>query len=271
MDVYFPCIAAYNHGIANPAVLMEIGMGFKTKETTIRGRLLERIIKDVDTGCWVWTGHAIRPNRNASHCYGVISIWNPETKRGRAETTHRLSYREFVGEIPAGMCVMHKCDNPRCINPEHLAIGTQTQNMADMYAKGRNGASRGENHSQTKITIAQVKAIRADYAVGATQSSLAAKYGLSKCNVWNIVNFKSWKNVNDSSYKFSAKRAAKKITVARKRGSEHPQSKLGEIEVLKLRDLYASGRFTLKELSKQFGIGLTQTQRIVTRQSWGHI
>ena len=87
-------------------------------------RLLERVVFGV-TGCWQWRGPT-----NAFG-YGRFSF------EGRTQVAHRLSYETFRGPIPDGMSVLHKCDNPSCINPEHLWIGTYSDNRRDCLSKGR--------------------------------------------------------------------------------------------------------------------------------------
>ena len=78
-----------------------------------------------ESGCWNWT----RPLLNKR--YGAAS------EGGKSVSSHRLSYRVFIGKIPDGLCVLHSCDNPRCVNPNHLFLGTQEDNILDMRSKGR--------------------------------------------------------------------------------------------------------------------------------------
>lgn len=89
---------------------------------------VEEFLTNVDCaeGCWPWAGYRQREG------YGLVR------KKGQpAEAAHRVAYRLFVGPIPPGMVVMHRCDNPPCVRPDHLRVGTQAENLADMRAKGR--------------------------------------------------------------------------------------------------------------------------------------
>jgi hypothetical protein len=85
-------------------------------------------VRITDT-CWIWTGSKGGTNR----AYGNIE------RRGERYSTHRLSYMLFIGEIPEGMCICHKCDVPACVNPDHLFCGTQADNLRDRDEKGRRG------------------------------------------------------------------------------------------------------------------------------------
>ena len=108
-------------------------------------------------------------------------------RRGR-RLLHRLVYAEANGldEAAMGGVVMHSCDNPRCINPEHLSLGTQADNVQDMIHKGRAVYVRGENHGSAKFSDAEVAAIRAEHIPRGNgngygnSKALIAKYGISK-------------------------------------------------------------------------------------------
>ncbi len=117
------------------------------RKESLENRFLDKVSPEPMSGCWIWTGNI------SKYGYGYLSI---NDKNVRA---HRCSYSLFVGEIPKDLYVCHTCDLRCCVNPRHLFLGTQRDNMKDMVAKGR--ASRvigaiGENHSSAKLKIKDV-------------------------------------------------------------------------------------------------------------------
>ncbi len=107
---------------------------------------------------------------------------------------HRAAWEYTRGPVPAGLFVLHRCDNPPCCNPAHLFLGTQADNMADMQAKGRQ--AKGERHSQAKLTAGAVADMRREYATGSTSlSKLAAAHGVTMGAVWRIIKRLNWVHV----------------------------------------------------------------------------
>lgn len=134
--------------------------------------------------CWIWTGSKNRLG------YGDIRIQNT-TLRKRYKA-HRLSYILNKGEIPGGLFVCHSCDNPSCVNPNHLWLGTMQDNMADMVKKGRQ--NKGERNGHAKLSNKQAREIRQLYKTGDfTQLQLAKRYGISDGQVCDLVNNKTYK------------------------------------------------------------------------------
>lgn len=137
--------------------------------------------------CWVWTGHL--NNRG----YGMIGEGGD---RGRMRLAHRVSYELANGRIPDGLFVCHRCDNPPCVNPAHLFLGTAADNMADMAAKGRWGAARrlplGSDHPGSRLTDESVCEIRRRLSEGESLGRLAIAFGVSKKLVLNIKHRRAW-------------------------------------------------------------------------------
>lgn len=134
--------------------------------------------------CWLWLAPLDRG-------YGQFN-------GGRA---HRVSYELAYGEIPEGLCVCHSCDNPACVNPNHLFLGTHNDNVQDKIRKGRGAkgdavASKGEKHPRHKLTNEQVLYIRQRYAEGGiTMRELGRQFGVAHVQIVHIVNGKTWKSV----------------------------------------------------------------------------
>jgi hypothetical protein len=133
-------------------------------------------------GCWEYLG-AVN-----EHGYGTVKI------KDVTWMAHRLSYRRNVGPIPEGMQVLHRCDNPACINPGHLWLGTHNDNMRDMKRKGRRlGVNTGEENGAAKLTWEDVDEIRARYeAGGISQEALATEYDVTQTAIYRIVRGKTW-------------------------------------------------------------------------------
>lgn len=132
-------------------------------------------------GCWPWTG-----SRNKKG-YGNLMVDRPRTM-----LAHRFSWTIHNGEIPAGMRVLHRCDNPPCVNPAHLFLGTEADNAADRKAKGRNGDIRGEKHHAARLTNEIVLRIIADTR---PHAAVAREYGVRPQTIYSIRLGKSWRHV----------------------------------------------------------------------------
>lgn len=124
--------------------------------------------KEIRNGCWIWTGAA------TSDGYGVMGVG-----RNNQQRVHRLSFEHFIGPIPKGMFVCHRCDTPLCFNPDHLFLGSPRDNTRDMIRKGRRASIAGEAHPNTKIAPDRRDVIRARRASGESLKSIAADYGVA--------------------------------------------------------------------------------------------
>ena len=138
-------------------------------------------------GCWEWTAGKF------SAGYGALRVGDKQ------KYAHRISWELANGPIPAGLLVCHHCDNPGCVNPAHLFLGTKADNTRDMVEKGRQKVLRGEEHPSHKLTDGQVVSIRAAYDAGeGTHKELAARYKVSPAVIGRILIGKAWKHVQSS-------------------------------------------------------------------------
>lgn len=169
--------------------------GIQPRVTDPVQRFWAKVDKSGPNGCWVWIGDRVR----GPHRYG--RLW---TNR-RPKLAHRISWEIHVGPIPSGALVCHHCDNPPCVNPEHLFLGTDRDNNHDMIAKGRarhpkhttlwrqrlSDSQRGARNSNARLTDAQVAAIRRLYAAGQhSQQAIADRFGVHQTWVSSIVRGK---------------------------------------------------------------------------------
>lgn len=135
-------------------------------------------------GCWRWTA-SLSPGYHGG--YGNFNY------DGRLQLAHRVSWILHRGAIPAGKYVCHHCDNRACVNPEHLFLGTQKDNIQDAARKGR--MQRGSDKHNAKLTEDDVREIRAKHTAGITNRDLAVEYRISAWKISRIVNRRAWKHV----------------------------------------------------------------------------
>lgn len=136
-------------------------------------------------GCWVWN-----KSTRGTKPYG--QFW----MRGKNMKANRASWILYKGSIPHGMCVLHNCDNPSCVNPEHLFLGTNQDNSDDMYQKGRDRHLSCESHPLSKLTKQQVLEILNS---NEKQKDLAMKFKVCKMQISRIKRGLRWKGVNAKS------------------------------------------------------------------------
>lgn len=164
--------------------------------------IVERFWKKVDKassldGCWLWTAACDRKG------YGVIQVRQFAGREGwTVARAHRVVWEITNGPIESTVHLLHRCDNPRCVNPSHLVPGNHQDNMDDMWKKGRHrklesylGHQRGTQHPNAKINDDIVRAIRADRAAGMTLKPLGVKYGLHYSTISDICNGHIWAHV----------------------------------------------------------------------------
>jgi hypothetical protein len=151
----------------------------------------ERFWRHVDKSgeCWNWTGapHCERPGLMP---YGTFTDYVQRSDPDRrARSAHRVAYELAHGEIPEGMMVLHHCDNPRCVRPDHLYAGTRRQNMDDVIARKRQA---GERNPQALLTAEKVREIRAS---SDSPAQLAERFGVARPTIYNIRNRYTWRHV----------------------------------------------------------------------------
>lgn len=148
--------------------------------------LKERFEKYVvcGNGCWLWSGHVDKDG------YGRI---RQGSKSEPLLRSHRVSYELYVGSIPPGMMVCHSCDNPPCVRPSHLFIGSAVDNVRDMIFKKRDKI-RGSSQSQSKLSDSDVRDIRL-FSPMITQKSLASHFGVSQGLISHVLTGNNWRHV----------------------------------------------------------------------------
>jgi hypothetical protein len=141
-------------------------------------RFWSKVAKSAD--CWEWTGYTC-------HGYGHLKML------GHTWKAHRFSYALHFGGFPSHLKVLHKCDNTRCVKPDHLFLGTQADNIRDMVGKGRHRGASGEKNGRAKLSRDQVESIRASQ-LSATR--LAVHYSVSVALIGAIRSGSVWGAVN---------------------------------------------------------------------------
>lgn len=159
-------------------IMRRRGLIIKRHGLTFPEAIDRYMVPEPYSGCWFWNGSQHDTG------YGLF------ISNGVRDFAHRVSYRHFFGSIPEGLFVLHKCDNRSCINPRHLFVGTQKENIQDCVKKGRNCFG---TRSRSKLTVEQVREIRRAYSDGESQTSIAHRMGCGKGAVNGIVHWKNWK------------------------------------------------------------------------------
>lgn len=163
-------------------------------KTDLQQKLKSQVKIDPETSCWNWQ------RTKTPKGYGRIGD----------SYAHRVSYETFIGPIPKRLCVCHRCDNPSCINPAHLFVGTHKDNMQDCVQKNRisrKGGRRGEAHHSAKLSVEKVEAIFTAYSNGQPVAEIAQSLGLKPSSIYKVLKRKSWKALNLEAPPISAFRS----------------------------------------------------------------
>lgn len=207
--------------------------------------LLAHAVPEPTTGCWLWAGtRAVRD-------YG--RTW----AGGKQMLAHRVSWELANGRSAGDLYVCHKCDTPSCVNPDHLFLGDQSDNMRDAAQKGR--MPRGSRASRAVLTEAQVGAIRARLAAGASHRVLAAEYGVGKSSIGRISCGDGWRHVGPAP-----RRKRGRI------GDSHPQAKLTEVAIRDIRRRIGRGEMQ-REIAAFYGVAPSRITNIKKRREWSHV
>lgn len=143
--------------------------------------------------CWIWP---MGRNGASVNAYGTVTIPADLRVNGkRTELVHRVAYKLENGNIPDGLCVLHRCDNPGCFRPSHMFLGTKQDNVDDCFAKGRANKPRGTQNGNAKLTEANIREIRAAYPA-ISGPKLARSYGVSQAAISKIVRREWWRHVS---------------------------------------------------------------------------
>lgn len=156
---------------------------------SLEDRFWSMVDKEDGDGCWVFTGNRTPFGYGIFRCHGIVRV------------AHRVSWELEHGPIPKGegyfgTCVCHHCDNPPCVRPSHLFLGTHMDNMQDMLRKGRynwSSGPRGDTHPFAKLSSEDVRAIRS--LQNPSPYKIAPLYGVSHATIYDILQYRTWKHV----------------------------------------------------------------------------
>lgn len=193
--------------------------------------------------CWDW------PFKKTQKGYGQIRV------NGKVVYAHRAQYEYHVGPIPEGMVIRHRCDNPSCVRPSHLELGTHKDNSMDAQERGR--TARGSRHGGSRLTEAQVELIRTSPLQA---KDLARMLGVSDAAVCVARQGKSWGHVAIEGLTNNRKRFAA-------RGEAQPMAKLTSEQAA---DIYLSTEPS-KDLARKYGVSKVTVNGIKAGTKWQHV
>jgi hypothetical protein len=203
-------------------------------------RLLSRVQFEPNSGCWLWEGATV------FYGYGVTGY------DGKSKRVHRLSWEIYRGPIPAGMVICHRCDTPPCANPDHLFLGTRSDNNYDCVRKGRANNRTGEQKPNAVLTSATVREI---WLSPLSQIDIARRLSLNPRTVSNVRIGATWRSVTSG------------LPPQPVRSRERPRRrKISEETVERIRTARNDGE-TLSAIAERFGITSGYVHKITSGQT----
>lgn len=218
-------------------------MGRKTPEERFWEKVAVCEHGDCLSCCWEWQAYVCEWG------YGTLWWWGTMSK------AHRVSFFLKHGVIPEEGLILHHCDNPPCVNPDHLSVGTSLRNAQDMVARGR--SNRGEHRPNARLTEAEVCEMRALYAEGVPQPALARRYGVLESVVGNAVIGTTWAYLPG---------AVERRGIAS--GERHGHRKLTWEAVRRIREIYHTGKRMQCELAVDDGVAPATIKQRVHNTTW---
>lgn len=207
----------------------------ESRKYLVKEKEYDRFISKVEIteNCWIWKAGKMKSG------YGLFWL----DKQGSA---HRASWILHNGEIPKGLCVCHKCDNPSCVNPDHLFLGTHKENTQDAIKKKRLVLQK------TKIPKDQHDKIIHLYENGMTQREIGKIYNANQRQIWKII-------------------CKKHPSQGPRLGSRNNKSKLKEEDILEIRRIHLPYIYSKHKIAEKFNVSLSTIDRIIRRETWNHI
>lgn len=234
---------------------------------TLQERYWAKVDQRGPDECWPWTG-CTNTGRSGKVGYGLIGTGKSATGKPVTEVASRVAWQLAHGESPGEFHVRHRCDNPSCQNPDHLELGTHTDNMRDMHDRGRAVQVRGEQIKQSKLTEQEVREIVEMRNNGATLHVIAAQYNVAYTTAQSILLGKSWTHVTGLPRINRLPRVPWRRT--NHQGEQNNSAKLTEAAVREIFSMRAEGR-TQREIAESCGVGQTAVSRILNGKRWSHI
>lgn len=218
-------------------------------------RYADRIIPEPNSGCWLWCGSQIPKG------YGTL------TSGGASHYAHRAAYECAHGKGTAqGHVIRHQCDQPCCVNPDHLLSGTNRDNSQDAVRRGRMRAPRGEKNAKAKITDAQALNVAHMARSGMTATEIANATAISRPTIYTILKGANWRHLDVAV----PDRRRTRVIPPYGTGEDCPRAVLTRPQVVAIRARLASGEKG-SALAREYSVSQATISSIKVRRNWGHV